>query len=42
MQFNGTGSQAPLGKALLGKAEGDEVTLEVAQAKQQLEVLSVT
>lgn len=35
-------SQAPLGKALLGKAEGDEVTLEVAQAKQQLAVLSVT
>lgn len=34
-------SQAPLGKALLGKAEGDEVTLEVAQARQQLEVLWV-
>ncbi|GAB2833343.1 hypothetical protein GCM10027276_39700 [Comamonas piscis] len=34
-------SQAPLGKALLGKAEGDEVTLEVAQARQQLELLWV-
>lgn len=34
-------SQAPLGKALLGKAEGDEVMLEVAQARQQLEVLWV-
>lgn len=34
-------SQAPLGKALLGKAEGDEVMLEVAQARQQLELLWV-
>lgn len=34
-------SQAPLGKSLLGKAEGDEVMLQVAQARQQLEVLWV-
>lgn len=35
-------TQAPLGKALMGKGEGDEVTLELGQAKQQWEVLSVT
>lgn len=34
-------SQAPLGKALLGKREGNEVTIEVALAKQAFEVLWV-
>lgn len=34
-------SQAPLGQALLGKSEGDEVMMEVALAKHQLEVLWV-
>lgn len=33
--------QAPLGQALLGKSKGDEVTMEVALAKQQFEVLWV-
>ncbi len=34
-------SQAPLGQALLGKREGDEVTLQVAPAQLQFEVLRV-
>ena len=34
-------AEAPLGKALLGKFEGDEVTIQVAQIRQQFEVLRV-
>ena len=34
-------SQAPLGKALLGKCEGDEVSIQVAGIRQQFEVLRV-
>lgn len=34
-------SEAPLGKAMLGKCEGDEVSLRVAQVQQQFEVLRV-
>lgn len=34
-------SNAPLGKALLGKGEGDEVTIQVASSPQQFEVLRV-
>lgn len=34
-------SEAPLGKAMLGKCEGDEVSLEVAPSRQQFEVLRV-
>lgn len=34
-------SQAPLGQALLGKSEGDEVMMEVGLATHQLEVLWV-
>jgi len=34
-------SDAPLGKALLGKCEGDEVSLQVAPGRQQFEVLRV-
>lgn len=34
-------SKAPLGHALLGKCEGDEVSIEVAQNRQQFEVLWV-
>ncbi|MFG6462577.1 GreA/GreB family elongation factor [Roseateles sp. DXS20W] len=34
-------SQAPLGQALLGKREGDEVALHVAPARLQFEVLRV-
>ncbi|MFY9460736.1 GreA/GreB family elongation factor [Aquabacterium commune] len=33
--------EAPLGKAMLGKCEGDEVSLPGAPARQQLEVLWV-
>jgi transcription elongation GreA/GreB family factor len=33
---------APLGCAMLGKSEGDEVTIQVAAARQQFEVLWVT
>ena len=33
--------EAPLGKAMLGKFEGDEVTIQVAQIRQQFEVLQV-
>jgi transcription elongation GreA/GreB family factor len=32
-------SEAPLGRALLGKCEGDEVTLQVAPTRRQFEVL---
>src|SRR4051812_3907741 len=34
-------SAAPLGSAMLGKCEGDEVSLEVAPIRQQFEVLRV-
>ncbi|MFG6486283.1 GreA/GreB family elongation factor [Roseateles sp. BYS78W] len=34
-------SEAPLGRALLGKCEGDEVAIEVAPTRQQFEVLWV-
>lgn len=34
-------TDAPLGKALLGKCEGDEVSLQVAPRRQQFEVLQV-
>ncbi|CAM3975232.1 hypothetical protein ROSA5918_16965 [Roseateles saccharophilus] len=34
-------SEAPLGKALLGKCEGDAVSIEVAPVRRQFEVLRV-
>ncbi|MFN3735273.1 GreA/GreB family elongation factor [Comamonas testosteroni] len=34
-------SKAPLGRAMLGKCEGDEVTVQVAPLQQQFEVLWV-
>jgi len=34
-------SEAPLGRALLGKCEGDEVVIGVAPTRQQFEVLRV-
>ena len=34
-------AEAPLGKALLGKCEGDEVSIQVASIRQRLEVLRV-
>ena len=34
-------TEAPLGKALLGKCEGDEVSIQVASIRQRLEVLRV-
>jgi transcription elongation GreA/GreB family factor len=34
-------SEAPLGQALLGKCEGDEVSIQVASVRQQFEVLRV-
>ena len=34
-------TQSPLGKALLGKCEGDEVSIQVASIQQQFEVLRV-
>ncbi len=34
-------SQAPLGKAMLGKCEGDEVSIQVSPRQQQFEVLRV-
>lgn len=34
-------SEAPLGKAMLGKCEGDEVVVQVARIRQQLEVMWV-
>ncbi|MDP3810686.1 MAG: GreA/GreB family elongation factor, partial [Hydrogenophaga sp.] len=33
--------EAPLGRALLGKCEGDEVSIQVAAIRQQFEVLRV-
>jgi transcription elongation GreA/GreB family factor len=33
--------EAPLGRAMLGKCEGDEVSLQVAPARQRFEVLRV-
>ena len=34
-------SEAPLGRAMLGKCEGDEVSIQVASIQQQFEVLRV-
>ena len=34
-------SEAPLGRAMLGKCEGDEVSIQVALIRQQFEVLRV-
>jgi transcription elongation GreA/GreB family factor len=34
-------SEAPLGRAMLGKCEGDEVSIQVAPSRQQFEVLRV-
>jgi len=34
-------SEAPLGRAMLGKCEGDEVSIQVAPIRQQFEVLQV-
>ncbi|WP_332826500.1 GreA/GreB family elongation factor [Ramlibacter sp.] len=34
-------SEAPMGRAMLGKCEGDEVSIEVASVQQQFEVLRV-
>jgi transcription elongation GreA/GreB family factor len=34
-------SEAPLGRAILGKCEGDEVWIQVASIRQQFEVLRV-
>mgnify|MGYP001805989295 CR=1 FL=1 len=34
-------SEAPLGRAVLGKREGDEVSIQVALVRQQFEVLRV-
>ncbi len=34
-------SEAPLGRAMLGKCEGDQVSIQVAQTRQQFEVLRV-
>ena len=34
-------SEAPLGRAMLGKCEGDEVSIQVARIRQQFEVLRV-
>jgi transcription elongation GreA/GreB family factor len=34
-------SEAPLGRAMLGKCEGDEVLIQVALIRQQFEVLRV-
>jgi transcription elongation GreA/GreB family factor len=34
-------SKAPLGKAMLGKCEGDEVSIQIAPIRQQFEVLWV-
>ena len=33
--------QAPLGRALLGRCEGDEVSIQIASVRQQFEVLRV-
>ena len=34
-------SEAPLGRAMLGKCEGDEVSMQIASGRQQFEVLWV-
>ncbi|MFN5513054.1 MAG: GreA/GreB family elongation factor [Burkholderiales bacterium] len=34
-------SDAPLGRAVLGKCEGDEVSMQIAASRQQFEVLRV-
>ena len=34
-------SEAPLGRAMLGKCEGDEVSIQIASSRQQFEVLRV-
>ena len=34
-------SEAPLGRAMLGKHEGDEVSIQIASTRQQFEVLRV-
>jgi transcription elongation GreA/GreB family factor len=34
-------SDAPLSRAMLGKCEGDEVSMQVASTRQQFEVLRV-
>jgi len=34
-------SDAPLGRAVLGKCEGDEVSMQIAASRQQFEVLQV-
>jgi transcription elongation GreA/GreB family factor len=34
-------SEAPLGRAMLGKCEGDEVSIQIAPSRQQFEVLRV-
>jgi len=34
-------SDAPLGRAVLGKCEGDEVSIQIAASRQQFEVLRV-
>ena len=34
-------SEAPLGRAMLGKCEGDAVSIQVAPTRQQFEVLRV-
>jgi transcription elongation GreA/GreB family factor len=33
--------EAPLGRAMLGKREGDEVSMQIASARHQFEVLQV-
>ena len=33
--------EAPLGRAMLGRCEGDEVSIQVAQVRQEFEVLWV-
>jgi transcription elongation GreA/GreB family factor len=34
-------SEAPLARAMLGKCEGDEVSIQIASSRQQFEVLQV-
>ena len=34
-------SESPLGRAMLGKCEGDEVSIQIAPIRQQFEVLRV-
>jgi transcription elongation GreA/GreB family factor len=34
-------SEAPLSRAMLGKCEGDEVSIQVGSVRQQFEVLRV-